>query len=78
MRDVFLFFVDELTKEAESDSYYQRNRARILAQQRAYRARNRGSIARRQKIYRRRVKAGSQRQRSRQRVGNSYIYTGYR
>jgi hypothetical protein len=73
----FSFFVDELTKEAGSD-YYQRNRDRILAKQRMYRSNNKHSIARRQKIYRRKVKSGSQRQRTRQRVGHSFVYTGYR
>lgn len=75
--NVFHFFVDELVKEAQSD-YYQRNRSRILAKQRAYRSANRGSIARRQKIYRRRVKSGAARRRTRQKVGHSYVYTGYR
>ena len=73
----FEFFVDELIKEGSSD-YYQRNRDRILAKQRAYRRANSASIARRQKIYRRRVKSGQQRQRSRQRVGHSFVYTGYK
>ena len=77
MSTVFTFFIDEIVKEA-SDDYYQRNRHKILARQRAYRQKNKASIARRQRIYRRRVKAGSQRQRKRQRVGNSYIYTGIR
>lgn len=76
MDAMFLFFADELTKEASD--YYQRNRHKILARQRAYRQKNKASIARRQRIYRRRVKAGSLRQRKRQRVGNSYIYTGIR
>lgn len=75
MDAIFTFFVDELTKEAGSD-YYQRNRGRILAKQRAYRQANRASIARRQKIYRRRVKSGAQRRRIRQKVGHSYVYTG--
>ena len=74
---MFSFFVDELIKEAGSD-YYQRNRNRILAKQRQYRSANRASIARRQKIHRRRVKSGAHRVRARQRVGNSYIYTGYK
>ena len=76
MDTVFLYFCDELVKEASSD-YYQRNRNKILAKQRAYRQANRAAIARRQKIYRRRVKSGAQRQRKRQRVGHSFIYTGY-
>lgn len=67
----------EMIKEGGSD-YYQRNRSQILAKQRAYRSANRASIARRQKIYRRRVKSGAQRQRSRQRVGHSFVYTGYK
>ena len=67
----------EMIKEGGSD-YYQRNRSQILAKQRAYRAANRSSIARRQKIYRRRVKSGTHRQRSRQRVGHSFVYTGYK
>ena len=75
MDAVLSFFFDELTKEAASD-YYQRNRGRILAKQRAYRQNNRHSIARRQKIYRRRVKSGSRRKRVRQKVGHSYVYTG--
>ena len=77
MSNMFVFFADELTKEAGSD-YYQRNRGRILAKQRAYRQANRASIARRQKIYRRRVKSGAIRQRTRQRVGHSFVYTGFR
>lgn len=73
---LFHFFVDEMVKEGSD--YYQRNRNRILAKQRMYRQSNRAAIARRQKIYRRRVKSGAQRVRSRQRTGNSYVYTGYR
>lgn len=74
--DWFLYFADELIKEGSSD-YYQRNRNRILAKQRQYRSANRASIARRQKIYRRRVASGSVRQRKRQKVGHSFVYTGY-
>lgn len=60
----------------EGSDYYQRNRSQILAKQRAYRQVNAASIARRQRVYRRKVNSGTQRQRSRQRVGNSYVYTG--
>jgi len=74
MSTIFTFFADELTKEGSD--YYQRNRHKILARQRAYRQKNKSSIARRQRVYRRRVKSGAKRQRARQRVGNSYIYTG--
>lgn len=73
----FSFFVDEITKEAGSD-YYQRNRDRILAKQRAYRSNNRHRISLKQKAYRRKVKSGAIRQRSRQRVGHSFVYTGYK
>ena len=75
--DIFSFCIDELTKQAGSD-YYQRNRGRILAKQRSYRQANAASIARRQRIYRRQVNSGSRRVRSRQRVGNSFVYTGYK
>lgn len=72
----FSFFVDELIKEGSD--YYQRNRGQILAKQRAYRANNAQRIALKQKAYRRKVKSGSIRQRSRQQVGHSFIYTGYK
>ena len=67
----------EFAKEAGSD-YYQRNRSRILAKNKQYRAANKHKISLKGKRYRRQLKSGVKRQRSRQRVGQSYIYTGYK
>lgn len=58
-------------------AYYQKNRNKILATNRMYRQRNRSVLSRKAKIYRRRVNSGMMRQRTRQRVGQGYIYTGY-
>ena len=75
--DVYTFFFEELEKTADN-SYYMRNRNRILTQQRMYRRKNAVHIARRQKIYRRKVKSGAKRTRKRIRTGNSYAFAGYR
>jgi hypothetical protein len=75
MDQVFLFFADELTKLAGSD-YYQRNRGRLLAKGREYRQAHGAELARKKKAYNRKVKSGAIKQRARQRVGNSFVYTG--
>ena len=67
----------EMLKEGSSSDYYQRNRAKIMAKQRQYYRANRGNIARRQRRYRRQVNMGAKKVRRRQKVGNSFIYTGY-
>lgn len=74
--DTFYFCL-EFLKEASSD-YYKRNKSAILAKQRQYRQANAAVLSRKAKAYRRKVRSGSIRQRSRQRVGNSYVYTGVR
>ena len=75
--DEFYFFVDELIKEAGSSDYYTRNRGKRLAYQKRYRSANRSKLALKAKQYRRKVRTGAIRKRRRQKVGHSYIYTGY-
>ncbi len=86
MLDTFIFFCDELEKEAMSPDarrrkrrmYYQRNRNKILRRNAIYRTKNRATRARKAKLYRRRVHSGAIRQRKRQKVGHGYMYTGMR
>ena len=86
MYDLLRLYTDsiEMSKEAYDPAaarrrraYYQKNRNKILANNRAYRQRNRAVLSRKAKIYRRKVNSGMVRARTRQRVGQGYIYTGY-
>jgi hypothetical protein len=64
------------TADADRHNYYRRNRAKILAKNRAWRMANPTKIKRYQSKYRRQVAMGQRRQRNRVDMGGRYTFTG--